>query len=91
MPSPAARVTEVADVFRRAHLRPLAQFDRHYGHHVEVATSDPVGRYIVTPSNVGMVKVRWFPLTDDTALLGLVDTPARAAGLILDHQEGLLP
>jgi hypothetical protein len=89
--SPRLKVEDYAEVLAAAKLRAVPQRNGHYGHYVEVPSPGPLaGRYIVTPAGHDQIKVRWYPSLGRTAVLGLVDTPARAAGLILDHQEGLL-
>jgi hypothetical protein len=92
--SPRSKVAACAIVLRRAQLPAEVGYDRHVGHHVRVnvAGSNP-GYYLVTPARVEQFRVRWYPRNSQPPrpdLLGIVDTPARAAGLILDHYEGLV-
>lgn len=90
--SPRIKVAECAAVLAAASLPGIVQFDRRYGVHVLVPfTGNMPGEYMLNPAGVDQIKVRWMPLTNRTVILGLVDSPARAAGLILDHQDGLLP
>jgi hypothetical protein len=89
---PRERVRGMADVFSAAKLRVDSAFSRHFGHHAVVTViGEKTGRYVVTPAGQHQVRVRWQPLVGRTDELGLLDTPARAAGLILDHQADLLP
>lgn len=90
--SPMLKVREAAAVFRLADLRAFAYFDHMVGHHVRVeATGALGGYYIVTPAQELQFKVRWVPDVGPVVTVGLSATPAHAAGLVLDHQDGLLP
>lgn len=76
---------------RKAKLTSTARFNQHYGNHVEIHSANGTpGRYIATPANRDQIKVRWYPHQGRETVLGLVPSAPRAAGLILDHQEGLL-
>lgn len=92
--SPRNKTAACADILRLAQLPAENGYNGHVGHHVRVnvAGQNP-GHYLVTPARADQFKVRWYPRLGQSrpAVLGLVDTPARAAGLILDHVEGLLP
>jgi hypothetical protein len=89
---PRERVRSIVAVFAAAQLRVDSAFTRHFGHHAVVTViGEKTGHYLVTPAGEHQVRVRWKPLVGRTDELGLLDTPARAAGLILDHQAGLLP
>lgn len=89
--SPFVRTTECADVCKTAKLpRSSSGYNQIFGAHVEVGSGG--GRYIATPMHGEQFRVRWYATaTAAPAILGIVDGPARVAGLILDHQEGLLP
>jgi hypothetical protein len=85
----------MVEVFTTAKLNAHAQRGGAIGHHAVIAGTGPRGgRYTAQPVADGGrdgIRIRWTPPTGAQVRLGAVDTPARAAGLILDHQDHLLP
>lgn len=87
----------IADVLRRAGLRAEATRHDGFGLCVVATTSDPRGGEYVAQIVRGSghrdkegIRVRWVPNDGNPTSLGTVETPARVAGLMLDHHH-LLP
>lgn len=90
--SPALAVRDAAAICRVAQLPAFAHFDHMVGNHVRIESETPAaGHYLITPTTEDRFKVRWVPDEGPIVVFDLAATPAHAAGLILDHQNGLLP
>lgn len=86
--SPMLKVQAAVTVFRAASLRAFSLYDHMVGHHVRIdATGDEAGYYIVNPAAQGQFRVRWIPESGPIVALGHAETAARAAGIVLDHQD----
>jgi hypothetical protein len=84
------RLTAIKAELRAAGFRAICAHD-----HVAVIIPAPGaahghGQYHVAPGDTGL-RVRWHATDRPAIHVDLVDTPTRAARLILDHLAGLYP
>lgn len=84
------RLTAIKTELRAAGFRAICAHD-----HVAVIIPMPGaahghGQYHLVPAENGL-RVRWHPIDRAAIHVDLVDTPTRAARLILDHLAGLYP
>jgi hypothetical protein len=85
-PSFEETLVEIATVFGRADLAAQITGDENITQHVAVTAER--GVYRCVPAASGL-HVWWVPLDGDPVQIAVPQTPARAAGVILDHREGV--
>lgn len=85
---------EIADVLKRAGLAAAVAEPMPWpGPGVTVTCDgDRDGIYLITPASTsGHLRVRWTPRDGRMQSLGDVTSAGRAAAMVLDHQDNLLP
>lgn len=90
LPSIDDQIVDVVARLRAAKLRAIAAATRD-GQYAAVIIPPPHGgQYRVIPTGNGL-RVYWRPTDGKLIAVADVDTPERAAALILDHLAGLYP